>query len=82
MRTQVCALFAGETVKTLFEHLGVVRCLYLDKFKLISGGDQKKIVAWNYRVMKIFQFTCVHVPTCTGSTIMSSMPGGVCFVDW
>lgn len=32
-------------------HLGVVRCLYLDEFKLVSGGDAKKIMVWDYKVV-------------------------------
>ena len=32
------------------DHLGVVRCLHLDKYKLVSGGDQKKICVWDYGV--------------------------------
>ena len=31
-------------------HLGVVRCLYIDKYKLVSGGDQKRLIVWDYRV--------------------------------
>lgn len=38
----------------IFEgHLGVVRCLYIDDVKLISGGDQKKIIVWDYKVSYI-----------------------------
>ena len=41
---------AGQTVHVLGQHLGVVRCLVIDGYKLVSGGDQKKIAVWNYRV--------------------------------
>ena len=34
----------------LEEHIGVVRCLSLGQFRLISGGDNKKLVVWDYKV--------------------------------
>jgi hypothetical protein len=38
----------------LHEHIGVVRCLYIDDYKLVSGGDCKKIVIWDWRVSFVF----------------------------
>nr|KAG5699726.1 hypothetical protein BaRGS_022124 [Batillaria attramentaria] len=36
------------------EHLGVVRCLHINNERLVSGGDQKKICIWDYRLGKFF----------------------------
>jgi len=32
-------------------HLGIVRCLHISDQRLVSGGDQKKIGVWDYRVL-------------------------------
>ena len=40
----------GELLFRLTGHLGVVRNLYMDDFKLVSGGDAKKIMIWDYKV--------------------------------
>ena len=45
---------AGELLHSLREHLGVVRCLHINNERLVSGGDQKKIVVWDYRVSALF----------------------------
>ncbi|XP_076464176.1 uncharacterized protein LOC143296232 [Babylonia areolata] len=39
----------GELLHSLREHLGVVRCLHINAHRLVSGGDQKMIVVWDYR---------------------------------
>ncbi|XP_070181266.1 F-box/WD repeat-containing protein 7-like [Littorina saxatilis] len=39
----------GSLIHCLKEHLGVVRCLHINNERLVSGGDQKKIVIWDYR---------------------------------
>ena len=31
-------------------HLGIVRSLFMDGYKLVSGGDAKKIMIWDYKV--------------------------------
>lgn len=41
---------AGEILHVLEGHLGVVLSLYIDHDKLISAGQQKKIMVWDYRV--------------------------------
>lgn len=43
-------IHTGSLLHTLTGHLGVVRCLHINKFRLVSGGDQKKINVWDYRV--------------------------------
>ena len=42
--------FRGELLFKLTGHLGVVRNLYMDEYKLVSGGDAKKIMIWDYKV--------------------------------
>ena len=48
----VFSYISGAQLHRLEGHLGIVRCMYIDKDKLISGGDQKKIIIWNYKVSK------------------------------
>jgi hypothetical protein len=31
----------------MVEHVGVVRCLYMDEYKLVSAGDKRKIIVWD-----------------------------------
>ncbi len=42
--------FAGQLVHKLNGHLGIVRSLFIDDYKLVSGGDAKKIMIWDYKV--------------------------------
>jgi F-box/WD-40 domain protein 7 len=43
----------GDLLYKLSGHLGIVRCLHLDEFKLVSSGDAKKVMIWNYRVLNL-----------------------------
>lgn len=43
----------GQLLYKLTGHLGVVRFVFFDDFKLVSGGDSKKIIVWNYKVKLI-----------------------------
>lgn len=57
-------------------HLGVVRFLFINDERLVSGGDQKKIGIWNYRVGKtnvIKQVCFVLVLSCTVHVNVSEM---------
>lgn len=58
-------IHTGSLLHTLTGHLGVVRCLHINEFRLVSGGDQKKINVWDYRVCikTIIQWTtgCVLI---------------------
>jgi WD40 repeat protein len=40
----------GELLYKMTGHLGIVRYLFLDEFKLVSAGDARKIMVWNYKV--------------------------------
>ena len=31
-------------------HIGIVRCLELKRWRLVSGGDRKRIIVWNVKV--------------------------------
>ena len=46
--------FKGKLLYKLNGHLGCIRSLYIDDYKLVSGGDAKKIMVWDYRVF--FEF--------------------------
>ena len=48
--------FGGDLLHRLNGHLGIVRSLYIDDYKLVSGGDAKKIMIWDYKVnyFKVF----------------------------
>lgn len=39
------------------EHLGVVRCMHLDGDKLVTGGDAKKIIVWDYLVSDLYEWS-------------------------
>lgn len=41
--------FGGDLLHRLNGHLGIVRSLYIDDYKLVSGGDAKKIMIWDYK---------------------------------
>ena len=40
----------GRLLHKLSGHLGIVRFIHMDEHKLVTGGDSKKIIVWNYRV--------------------------------
>lgn len=42
--------FQGDLLYKLTGHLGIVRFCYMDNYKLITGGDAKRILVWNYKV--------------------------------
>jgi F-box and WD-40 domain protein 7 len=42
--------FSGKLLHQLVGHLGVVRYMFIDNFKLVTGGDAKKIMVWDYKV--------------------------------
>ena len=46
-------VFLRDLLKYILRHLGIVRFLYIDEFKLVSGGDAKKIMIWDYKVKEI-----------------------------
>ena len=41
---------SGKALHVLQGHLGVVRCLHINDERLVSGGDQQKVIVWDYRV--------------------------------
>ena len=41
---------AGDLLHRLGGHLGNVRCIYIDEFKCVTGGDAKRIMVWDYKV--------------------------------
>lgn len=43
----------GDLFFKLAGHLGIVRCIYMDEHKLVTGGDAKKIMVWDYKVTLI-----------------------------
>jgi WD40 repeat protein len=45
----------GELLSKLAGHLGIVRYLFLDEYKLVSAGDARKIMVWNYKV-RVLEF--------------------------
>ena len=42
--------FEGKLIHLLSGHLGVVRYVFMDDNKLVTGGDAKKIIIWDYKV--------------------------------
>lgn len=52
--------FDGHLLFKLSGHLGVIRSLYMDNYKLVSGGDAKRIMVWDYKVykLKLYSFFC------------------------
>ena len=42
--------FAGVCLHVLEGHIGIVRCLQLKRWRLVSGGDRKRIIVWNVKV--------------------------------
>ena len=44
---------SGKALHVLQGHLGVVRCLHINDERLVSGGDQQKVIVWDYRVSMI-----------------------------
>ncbi|XP_025105940.1 F-box/WD repeat-containing protein 7-like isoform X2 [Pomacea canaliculata] len=50
----------GRLLHELHEHLGVVRCLHINDERLVSGGDQKKVVIWDYREGKVLKVAHRH----------------------
>ncbi|RMZ97509.1 F-box WD repeat-containing 7-like [Brachionus plicatilis] len=45
--------FSGDLLYKLNGHLGIVRFCYMDDYKLITGGDAKRIVIWDYKSGKL-----------------------------
>jgi WD40 repeat protein len=46
----VWSLSSGSLIFKLKGHLGSVRYIYMDDFKLVTAGDAKKINVWDYKV--------------------------------
>jgi WD40 repeat protein len=44
------SLHTGHLLYKLPGHLGVVRFIFMDEQKLVTGGDAKKIMVWDYKV--------------------------------
>lgn len=42
--------FSGELLHKMTGHLGIVRFIHLDEHKLVTGGDAKRIIVWDYKV--------------------------------
>ncbi|XP_046338928.2 F-box/WD repeat-containing protein 7-like [Haliotis rufescens] len=49
---------AGELLHKQRQHLGIVRCIHLNDDRLVTGGDQKKLVVWDYRSGQVLN--CIH----------------------
>lgn len=47
----VWSFISGELLHRMTGHLGIVRSLYMDEYKLVSAGDAKKIMVWDYKVL-------------------------------
>ena len=45
-----CSFLTGFCLHVLEEHIGIVRCLQLFESRLVTGGDQKKLVVWDTQV--------------------------------
>lgn len=52
-RVHDCCFPPGVCLHVLEGHIGIVRCLYLQGSRLISGGDRKRVVVWNVKVREI-----------------------------
>lgn len=54
--------FMGKLLYKLNGHLGCIRSLYIDDYKLVSGGDAKKIMVWDYQVCLLcFSFFFIFI---------------------
>jgi F-box/WD-40 domain protein 7 len=42
--------FEGKLIHEMNGHLGVVRYILMDDYKVVSGGDAKKIIVWDLKV--------------------------------
>lgn len=42
--------FNGDLLYQMSGHLGIVRFIQIDEQKLVSGGDAKRILVWDYKV--------------------------------
>lgn len=61
---------AGKLLHELHEHLGVVRCLHINDERLVSGGDQKKVVIWDYRVSRETGWVAIWECGTTGGIVI------------
>ncbi|XP_062596857.1 F-box/WD repeat-containing protein 7-like [Saccostrea cucullata] len=71
--------YDGNHLHTLTGHLGIVRCLYINEFRLVSGGDQKKINVWDYRSGKLLNTvhrnpTRLHKMLVTDTKLITASP--------
>ena len=48
----------NQLLHTLSGHIGIVRAIYLDDWKIVSAGDRRKIIVWDLKHGK--QFTQIH----------------------
>lgn len=44
---------AGLSLHILEGHIGIVRCLVLRGTRIISGGDRKRIIVWDAKVLNM-----------------------------
>ena len=49
----------GDLMFTMFGHVGIVRLLHLDRDKVVSGGDRRKIIVWNWMVFEVVKLLSV-----------------------
>ena len=57
LRTSLRGL--GDLMFTMFGHVGIVRLLHLDRDKVVSGGDRRKIIVWNWMVFEVVKLLSV-----------------------
>ncbi|CAF0924589.1 unnamed protein product [Brachionus calyciflorus] len=43
----------GDLLYRLSGHLGIVRFIHIDRYKLVTGGDAKRILVWDYKNGKL-----------------------------
>lgn len=61
----------GRLLHTLYEHIGVVRCLSLRNDMLVSGGDRKKIVVWDTKVRPVITLESI---VCASYSVLFPVP--------
>jgi F-box/WD-40 domain protein 7 len=69
----------GVCLHVLSEHIGIVRCLHLNGSRMITGGDQKKIVVWNTQSGELCnvvhrQPTLLHVMWVDDTRLITASP--------
>ncbi len=55
--------FEGVQLHKLSGHLGNVRFVFIDEHKLVTAGDAKKIIIWNYKVF-LLQISILYSCSC------------------